>query len=162
MPTPKYTALATLTLTGTDSSITFGSIPSGYRDLLLVVAGTTNESRGTETGLRLNSDSSSNYAQVKMAGSGSSAYSNAGSGTYATVAIHVAPNLFQTIIQVMDYSATDKHKTILARSGNPSSDGTMAVANRWGNTAAVTSLTLVNYWGEAFKSGTTFDLYGVK
>jgi hypothetical protein len=62
-------------------------------------------------------------------------------------------------IQIMDYSATDKHKTILGR-GNADGAYTIATANRWANTSAVTSVTLYAA-GDAWASGTTVSIYGI-
>jgi hypothetical protein len=64
------------------------------------------------------------------------------------------------IINVMDYSATDKHKTILARDAGGNAAQAGAIASRWANSAAVTSATVVNTGGN-FNSGSTFSLYGV-
>jgi hypothetical protein len=63
------------------------------------------------------------------------------------------------IANLMDYSATDKHKTAIVRSGN-NTEGVEATASRWANTAAVTSWQIfVNVGG--FASGFTFSLYGI-
>ena len=62
--------------------------------------------------------------------------------------------------QLMDYSATDKHKTVLTRSGT-NLDGVEALAGRWANTAAVTSWVILTS-SAAFASGTTFALYGIQ
>jgi len=59
----------------------------------------------------------------------------------------------------MDYSATDKHKTILNRV-NAASSIVEAVAARWANAAAVTSVAVQTQTG-TFSSGMTLALYGV-
>jgi hypothetical protein len=63
------------------------------------------------------------------------------------------------IIQIMDYSATDKHKTILSRYNSPSASLQMA-AERWANTSAITSIYCGMKTG-TMSSGTTLSLYGV-
>ena len=69
-----YTALATTTLGSSASSVTFGSIPQGYRDLMLVISGTVTSSNIT-LAIRFNGDTGSNYFSVNMRGNGSAASS---------------------------------------------------------------------------------------
>jgi hypothetical protein len=99
-----------------------------------------------------------------MAGNGSSAVSDNytsntmrisyyGSGS-TTAGNHVG------IVQIMDYSATDKHKTSLARS-NRADSGVDASAIRWANTAAINSITLLQTNGRTLEAGATIALYGI-
>jgi hypothetical protein len=159
MPTPTYTPLANLTLGSTASSVTFGSIPATYRDLIVVWNGTVTAS-GAQ--LRFNGDSTSNYSYVSMQGSASGAQSFSGTISFAltTMTGYVSGNRGQVIAQIMDYSATDKHKTVLARHDGNNAAETTATASRWANTAAITSVVVVNTGGN-FNSGSTFSLYGV-
>jgi hypothetical protein len=150
MPTPTYTPLATVTL-GTAASVTFSNIPSTYRDLIFVV-------RGTSLNLRVNGDTGSNYSNVSMYGTGSTA----ASGSETTTFFYT--NWFGTgttanrmyICQFMDYSATDKHKTILLR-GDLADAESNANAGRWANTSAITSISIVG----TPAAGSTFSLYGI-
>jgi hypothetical protein len=166
MPTNTYTALATVTLTGSDSSITFSSIPSTYRDLIFVINGTPADTAYPVHALRFNSDSGNNYTYVGMTGNGSSAASGSNSSlSFASLgqAFGIGPgtsSYFSTIAQIMDYSATDKHKTVLVRN-NVSGVGVEAQADRWANTAAITSVTLITSGGAGFATGTTINLFGV-
>ena len=60
MPTPTYTPLANVTLGAAASSVTVGSIPATYRDVICVVVAegsTTLQGR-----IRLNSDTGSAYS----------------------------------------------------------------------------------------------------
>jgi hypothetical protein len=68
-------------------------------------------------------------------------------------------NTTLAILQVMDYSATDKHKTALVRTNAPTIQ-TLASANRWPNTNAITQMS-IQCGASTFNSGTTFNLYGV-
>jgi hypothetical protein len=63
------------------------------------------------------------------------------------------------IIQAMDYSATNKHKTFLIRSGDK--DEVWALAGRWASTSAITSLRILDTGGQTFDSGSTFTIFGV-
>jgi len=159
MPTSTYTALATVTLGGTDSDITFASIPATYRDLVLIASGQSTAANANMLA-RFNSDSGSNYSWVYVGGDGSTTFSGNSSGT--TMDFGNFPNAQSvSVIQVMDYSATNKHKTTLIRS-NTTATYAIAYANRWASTAAVTSITLtVSGSGNSFSTGTTFSLYGI-
>jgi hypothetical protein len=157
--TDTYTPLATVTLGASASSVTFSSIPATYRDLILVVNGKSVTSQANLT-TRFNADSGSNYTYVEMYGNGSSAISSAAPLTYAYSG-NLFTNLGMTIIQYMDYSATDKHKTLLSRSST-SANQVGAIATRWANTAAITSLQVQALDStNNFDTGSTFSLYGV-
>jgi hypothetical protein len=62
------------------------------------------------------------------------------------------------IFQIMDYSATDKHKTTLGRV-NRSNGIALAGASRWASNTAVSSL-VVTLSANSFSIGSTFSLYG--
>lgn len=159
--TAKYTVLGNTTLATASSSVTFSSIPGGYKDLVLIVS-TKADVGGQQPYLRLNGDSGSNYGQVFMEGNGSSASSN----TYAVTSLYLSYSLgisndteFNTmLINIMDYSATDKHKTVLTRAGIYEY-GVNSMAGRWASTSAVTSLTFTGNGTSA--AGSTFRLLGV-
>jgi hypothetical protein len=161
MPTATYTPLATVTLGGTASSVTFSSIPATYRDLVVVFlgAGSTN----LEGRIRLNSDTGSNYNYVRMSGSGSAATAASAasqtSGFVSAIAKATTTGALQMNINIMDYSATDKHTTIISRA-DQAANGSEAFANRWANTAAVTSVQILTSTGN-WAIGTTVNLYGI-
>jgi hypothetical protein len=159
MPTPTYTALATVTLASSASSVTFSSIPATYRDLIIVLNGTTNASSGI--GARFNSDSGSNYSGVRMIGSSAGAISDSFSSLSRILQTAGNTSLRTAFIsQVMDYSATDKHKTVLTRH-NITNDTTAAIAARWANTAAVTTIQIFATDADTIATGTVISLYGV-
>lgn len=158
MPTSAMTALATITLASAQSTVTFSSITGSYRDLRLIVSA-TNSSASTNLRLQYNGDTATNYSFVVMEGNGSSAIS-AASGAFAGALVgesYVAESM--QVIDILDYSATDKHKTALARNNRPAG-ATTAIANRWANTAAITTI-LVFPGSSTFAAGSTFTLYGV-
>jgi hypothetical protein len=149
------TALATITLGSAASSVTFGSIPATYRDLRLIANfGTT--ATGVVTIIYPNSDTG-NASAVYMLGTGSAT----ASGTTANIEFGNTGSSAKslTTMDVMDYSATDKHKTFLVRAGDAGSF-TIAYANRWASTAAITSLQIYAP-GSTLTAGSTFALYGI-
>jgi hypothetical protein len=156
MPTNTYTPLATVTLGGTDADITFSSIPATYRDLVLVVQGKT--TAGAAFYARFNSDSTSaNYPRVGMAGYGTTAASFSGNEPGIQAAFGTTANTW--ILNVMDYSQTNKHKTVLQRLSQDASE-VNAITTRWANTAAITSVQFITA-SSTFAAGTTFSIYGV-
>ena len=157
MPTPTYKPLATVTLGTTTSSVTFSSIPATYRDLILIVEGPANS--GDFHLARFNGDSSSNYPAVIAQGTGSSTPSVAGTNTGAYLGDCGGSNRFFSYTSIMDYSATDKHKSVANRTHY--SDVVTMTAARWANTAAITSMFVAINNAASFSSGTTFSLYGV-
>jgi hypothetical protein len=149
-----YIPLANITLGGSDSEVLFSSIPAIYKDLVLIIQSTATS--GQDILFRFNADAS-NYSRVYAYGPGSG--TNSGSDSTSGWGWTSTARSMSTL-QVMDYSATDKHKTILSRTGEPSSYGTAMFAGRWASTAAVTSLSAIVSSG-SFSSGSTFSLYGV-
>jgi hypothetical protein len=60
----------------------------------------------------------------------------------------------------LDYSTTDKHKTILTRGNNAARPATNMMAVRWPSTAAINTISFSAVSG-SFIVGSTFALYGV-
>ena len=159
MPTFTYIPLATYTVTGSsDTEVVFSSIPSSYRDLVLVVNGTQTANTANGGWMRLNGDSSNSYSRVRMRGSGSATSSDILSGTEMEAMVFFDA-VTTHIIQIMDYSTTNKHKIVLGRTTGIDF-GPVSIAGRWANTAAVTSITLGVY-ARQFSVGSTFSLYGI-
>jgi hypothetical protein len=161
MPTPTYTPLATVTVAIPAATITFSNIPATYRDLILVASGRTASAGAMGVGMRFNADTGSNYSNVYMLGDGSSASSGSGTSNRMDMGFFSGTQADSTS-QIMDYMATDKHKTTVTRY-NTADTQTVARAFRWANTAAITSFNIFNASGnsEVFATGSTFSLYGV-
>lgn len=152
--TPTYVPLATVTLASTDSSITFSSIPATYRDLIVVIGGNADASRLAQ--LRFNGDSGSNYSYVRATGP---VFSDSGTNTSTYRLARIGASQSTIVIQIMDYSATDKHKSLLGRSMESSSAVEMAAA-RWANTAAINSINFGLNAG-SYQVGTRISIYGI-
>lgn len=149
-----YAPLATVTLSSSASSVTFSSIPATYRDLVIVCnfAGSTS----TQMILRFNGDTGANYSGLFMSATASGVFSGS-SGNFFTN-LRTSRNI--TIMNVIDYSATNKHKTTLIRAGNAEFGEVAGQVSRYANTAAITSVTLITNAG-TLTSGSTFALYGI-
>jgi len=152
--TPTHVLLNQIELSSSASSVTFSNIPQGYGDLVLVCCFTTTGSNNQT--IYFNSDTTGgNYTGVYMRGTGSAANSGA-TGQY----ISTTPgSQVQLSINIMDFSASDKHTTYISRADNASNQ-VVARAMRWSNTAAVTSV-LFACDSNAFATNSTFSLYGV-
>jgi hypothetical protein len=160
MPKKTYTQINSITLAAASSSVTFGSIPQDFRDLILVVNGNVTGSLVTQ--LRFNSDSGNNYSFVSAAGNNNnSPYSTSGTTTFINAAPDFGTNAaFDQRYQIMDYSATDKHKTVLVRHGMSAQSPNM-VAARWANTSAISALTFLSS-ANSYSIGTVISLYGIE
>jgi hypothetical protein len=158
--TAKFTVLGNTTLATASASVTFSSIPSGYKDLVVIVDA-LGSGGDAAIFLRFNSDTGSNYSYVTMSGNGST--SNSTNGTLSFVLSGIAATTTQRAIanhQISDYSTTNKHKTLLTRGNNANGLGTYAVASRWANTAAINAIEV--YTGSnSYAIGSTFRLLGV-
>lgn len=157
--TPTYILLNQITLAATTSSVTFSNIPQNYGDLVLIVSGTISGGssvRGVELFFNAN-ETSSNYSYVWAYGDSSGPGSASGSNQFFAM----NGDASNAIVQIMDYSATDKHKTTLFRYSAGGIETGM-VAGRFASTSAITSLVMKDA-GAAFNlnSGTTVSLYGI-
>jgi hypothetical protein len=154
MALQSMTALASITLQGASSFVTFSNIPQNYRDLVIVWDGTA--SANTGLGIIFNSDAGANYTRGLMIGTGSSTVpaiqTDNGFGETGTIQSN-------NIFNVMDYSTANKRKTVLAK---VAANGNFVAFNIgiWANTAAINSVTLDPASTNTFSSGSTFDLYG--
>ena len=161
MAIAKYNALASVVLGSPQTTVSFGNIPTGYRDLRLVVNGT-----GTaeiNINLQFNGDTSSNYLQVHMRGFSTSSISTSSSTTSAIVSNYSTglqpSSRAVNIYDIMDYAATDKHKSVIVHATH--SDEIDLLTARWASIAAITSVS-VTAAGSTFITGSTFTLFGVK
>jgi len=150
-----YIPLATVTLASSASSVTFSNIPATYRDLIVV--GDYTGSTVALVVMTFNGNSS-NLSSVEMAANSGGVFS--GTATNINFGAIYGTNKMTVISQIMDYSATDKHKTVLRRGNNAQQSELNAAAGRWASTAAITSVALTCNSG-TFSSGSTFNLYGI-
>jgi hypothetical protein len=162
MPTTTYIPLANFTVATAAPSVSFITIPSIYKDLVVVVqalGSTTLQGR-----IRLNGDTGTNYSYQSMSSSGSAASAAFARtqtlGFVSGIARATTTGPLQMNINIMDYSATDKTKTIISRA-NQAANGTEIFNNRWANTAAVTSIQILTSTGN-WAVGSTFALYGIQ
>jgi hypothetical protein len=160
MALQSMTALASITLQDTGSTVTFSGIPQNYRDLVLAINGSFSTNSGIS--IRYNSDTGTNYSNLWM-GHNSNTPASAtelASTFYGTWSMVLNNTRYTQLFQVMDYSESNKHKTALWRSNYTDSGSDRrveALAGRWANTSPITALTLSC---NGFIAGSTINLYG--
>lgn len=157
-------ALATTTLASNATTVTFSSISGAYRDLRLVVTGSYSVIDTAFTVIFNSDTNTANYSNVFMNGNGSSAASFTSTTSHIESGWYTYPNSGSgmSVLDIMDYSATDKHKTVLTRA-DAAAGNTRAGAARWASTSAITNLQvkMPAYLSPVLNAGTVLSLYGV-
>ena len=154
-----YTPIATASGTGSNTTITFSSIPSTYTDLILIIGGGST-SASVVSQLQFNSDTGSNYSWTALFGTGSSASSARASNATSAGNCITSNIITTTIYSIMNYANTTTNKTVIGR-GNSTSDIVDARVSTWRNTAAINRIDVTFNSGN-FASGTVVTLYGIK
>jgi hypothetical protein len=163
------------TVAGSGTSVTFSSIPSGYKSLQVryIAKDSSTAANIGNIGLQINGDTGANYAWHYLFGFNGAAASSGNTSQariwlgYNSIAMSLNGNgaYGAGIVDIIDYTNTSKNKTVKALAGVDTNVGAVysdinASSGLWLNTAAVTSLTLFTP-NSGFVSGTTFSLYGV-
>jgi hypothetical protein len=156
-----YTLIDSVTLGSSAASVSFTGISATGGGDLVLVADIPATGADTYCTLRFNSDSGANYSYVNARGNGSTATSGTSSATTQTTGLgNIDSGTSGNFIhQIFDYSATDKHKSILVRTNNAASYGTQMTANRWANTAAITAMEIISFG--TYPVGSTFKIYQI-
>lgn len=161
-----YEAIATYTVSSSQSSITLNSIPQTFNDLVLIGAFTASDNPATVI-IRFNNDSSSLYSQTTIAGAsyGATTERESGQGRINLSATSGAPSASPAVLKanLLNYSSSSTNKLLLSRWNNGSSTAASAqsVAGLYRSTSQITRIDLFAY-ASNFTSGSTFTLYGIK
>jgi hypothetical protein len=165
-----YESIATVTASGSATTLTFSSIPSDYQHLQIRFIGRSGFSGGggpDNWNLSFNSDTTgTNYYRHTVRGNGSSADTPTGNDNIVVSSISTnfdAANLFGTgVIDILDYGNANKFKTVRILSGiDYNGSGFVQLESMlWKNTAAITSITCTQ--NSNWASGSRFALYGIK
>ena len=161
-----YSLATTLVGAGGSSTITFSSIPSGYKHLQLRISGSSSAVNNFR--MRFNSDTGSNYAVHQLLGTGA-AVSSSGSASQTSINLvydNKADISFPAIaiVDVLDYANTNKNKTVRSLGGSEqnNNDGLIMLrSGLWMNTTAITSISIFLDSG-SFNQHSRFTLYGVR
>jgi len=165
-----FELIETQILASTTTAVTFSAIPTIYKHLhIRITARNTTGASSRPITLRINGDTASNYAYHNIRGNGS-----AGSGSTATaqtsMVIANSPGATETanifavaLVDILDYTNTNKTKAVRSFSGRYASDGGIDYAGgHWNSTAAITSVELADRMvSSSFATGTRISLYGI-
>ena len=153
-----YTPIGTYNGTGSNSIITFSSIPSTYTDLVLIIGGGCTLT-SVVSQLQFNGDTGSNYSWTALYGNGSSAASARASNTTTAGNCISTSASTTTIYNIMNYSNSTTYKTVLGR-GNSLDAIVDSRCSLWRNTAVINRVDVSFNYGY-FASGTVVTLYGI-
>lgn len=157
MALQSMTAIASITLQSASSQVVFSEIPTNYRDLTIVISGTSSSTQGAR--MTINSDSSSAYTTARMYGTGSgSGAADSFTGSFGYIG-DVFATVTGIIIQLVDSGVANKHKSWLYRMDN-AANYTMAGSGRYASNTAVSNLRFELNNSATYSAGTTFSLYG--
>ena len=172
-PANSYYQIATTTVGGGGSAtVSFTSIPATYTHLQVRGIARTNRSGSNQDAIRyrFNSDSGNNYTLHYLYGNGSTA--GAGANTSDTQGymdgITESDNLAGAfggfILDILDYTNTNKYKTSRSWSGREdnTSGAIWLESTLWMNTAAITSIVFTPNVGTSIDQYSKFALYGIK
>jgi hypothetical protein len=177
IPPTDFQSIASALGNGTTTDFTFNSIPQTYKYLQIrITARSTGSYPGSDNlYIQYNGDTSTNYNNRSFYGywTGTAnamdflwndsgvAYINVLNAMFGG---GIASNYFtSTIIDIYDYSATDKVKIFDSYYSGSSGDSNSSTMGRtsgsWNSTAAITSVKV--YAGTAPATGTVISLYGI-
>ena len=170
-----FESIQTVTVgSGGSTSIEFTSIPSTYKHLQIRGIGrATNDAGGNQAKLQMNGDTSSgSYTFHQLIGNGYNASADGyGTGTIAGIVPVIVTtttttsNMFGvTVIDILDYTSTQKYKTLRIFTGRDTNGGgdVQFVSGLWLSTSAITSLKFTMQSIGDFAQYSSFALYGVK
>ena len=173
LSTNNFSSIATVTVgSGGSSSISFTSIPSTYTHLQIrAISRGANSAANDEPTMQFNGDTGSNYYTYhQIFGDGTSAFANSG-GTgskinyiFGPAGSALANSFAASILDILDYSNTNKNKTVKNLEGfdvNGSGGYIVFRSGFWINTAAISSITLTPQTG-SFAQYSSFALYGIR
>ena len=164
MPTPTYTALATVTLASTATSITFSSIPATYTDLCLKLSIRTDKATLGDVWLLKLNTSSANFTARWIEGNGASASSGSSILYGALVGSSATASTFNnTEIYFPNYAgSTNKSFSIDATTeNNATTSYADLIASLWSQTTAINQLTLKSGNAQNFTQHSSAYLYGI-
>ena len=169
--TSSYESIATATGTGSSGTITFSSIPTGYKHLQIRGIGRSSEvAAQTNYLLQINGDTAANYARHNITAVGASV-SASGVASQTNISLTNMPaanapanSVAPIIIDIIDYDNTSKYKTVRVFQGKVDATygGTISLrSGLWMSTSAITSISLsINTY--FFTTQSSFSLYGIK
>jgi hypothetical protein len=176
-PLNGFVSIATQTVgAGGASSITFTGIPASWKHLQLRVTARCSATGGANNDINFtfNNDNGNNYSRHRLYGAnGTAGTSGVASSSFAGTEIGVIPSTDMTanvfgigIIDILDYTNTNKYKPVKILSGVNDNTGTgttrLAISSSsWNSTSAINSITVFTS-SYNYLQYSTFALYGIQ
>jgi hypothetical protein len=173
--TNSYESIQTVNVTSNQLTVSFTSIPSTFKHLQVrYIARDNRATTGFDNMfIKFNGGASATYSWHRLVGSGTAAAAaaspNSGDIALSEAAIsrgNNASGIFAPgIIDILDYTDTNKNKTIRALHGGDSNGGGSIVftSGLWyGSTNAITSIEFTAENASSFVQYSSFALYGIK
>ncbi len=164
--TATYIPISSVTLSSTATEVVFSALPQTFSDLIIVMRARNNGS-GTVSRWTFNGDNGNNYFRRLAVGLGTVNVTDSIAGTNTFLEPHYYSDVDNTygtnlIMQLMDYSVSNKHKAMLFRNNQVgmAERGSLMGAARWASTDPINSIRITLNTG-AFDSGSTFTIWGV-
>jgi hypothetical protein len=165
-----FELIETYIISSSTSTVTFsslGSYSSTYKHLQ--IRAVAKPATNANTYLRINGDTSTNYAwhELFTYDPATSVASGAGASQNHIKAIYAdgtgtANSFGAGIIDILDSYSTTKNKTVRIFTGTTDDLFIGVRSGFWNNTNSITSLTLVTSDGSNLATGSRFSLYGIK
>jgi len=163
MATPTYKQVANIKLTSTAASVLFSSITQEYSDLIVVFNGAL--STGTSD-LYITYNDAVNYSvdsvrltHVDGGAAGGGTTSRTRDQTFNTITSILGDNMIT--FNVLDYSSTDKYKSIFYHHGRNATGHAMAFTT-FNSLTPITSIEFQPVTvGRLFSIGSSFSIYGI-
>ena len=167
--------IATTILSTTTATVTFSSIPQNYEHLQ--IRAITRDARAISGAnpceMSFNGDTTfTNYRQHYLGGDGASSYAGTvqASGRYAafgqSAGASNSANIFAVnIVDILDYTNTNKYKTVRLLDGldvNGTGGQVDLQSSLWLSTSAITQIDITPRSSTGFAQYSSFALYGIK
>jgi hypothetical protein len=168
-PFGAFESIATVTVgSGGSSTISFTSIPSTFTHLQIRLLAKWTYSGTDFTNIGIAFNTSTSYAYHSTRGNGTTVVASAGTGSSFAYLQNFMPsgsaNTFGvSIIDILDYTNTNKNKTVRGLGGfDANGRGQISLVSGGSfNTAAINSITLTPD-SDAFAEFSSFALYGIR
>ena len=163
-----YELIATAFGSGSSATVTFASIPAGYKHLQMrmMVNTTLTYEQGSSMQIRFNGDAGANYTFHQLAGNGSGVNASSGlANNGARISYLSVPNNAITgmVVDILDAFSTTKNTTVRALNGYAWTSQNISLRScLWINTAAITSISVVEENASNWSTRSRFSLYGIK
>jgi len=165
-----FTLISTQVLASTATTVTFSSIPQGFKHLQLRVTSRTSAAATDTISMRFNGVSTASYSYHQLYGQGTSVVSTGGASQTSlapgdTAGSNAAASIFGALVcDILDYTNTSKNPVFRSLNGSVGGGAGNYVelySGGYMSAAAVSSIVLSSLAAASFQIGSRFSLYGV-